>query len=242
MLAREGEVTMGEAESGCERRRAMRVPVRGQVVLHGDVGPLHGTLENLSHSGALVSLASAPTELEPKMEGAGVTPAPVINLELRLVDGTGWVTARAVRAEPSTRGARIAVVFDRVEPAMRASIDASITSALTAARRRPILVIDDQHGRRSQLMAALAKEGMTPLAPATPLEAIDLLTRAQLHVSVCLLAPGFGVPSTDLAMILSDSFPWVTTTEITDDLDGTLGRVIEAWAQTPVARLGAAIV
>ncbi|MBA3452482.1 MAG: hypothetical protein H0T42_05225, partial [Deltaproteobacteria bacterium] len=53
---------------------------------------------------------------------------------------------------------------------------------------------------------------MTPLAPATPLDAIDLLTRAELHISVCLLAPGFGVGSTDLATSLSDSFPWVTTT------------------------------
>ena len=220
---------MAQTESGSERRRAMRVPVRGQVVLHGDVGPLHGTLENLSQTGALVHLAAVPDQGD-------------LELELRLVDGNGRVTARAVRVEESEIGARIAVVFDRVDPAMRTSIDASITSALTAARRRPILVIDDQHGRRSRLIAALAKEGMTPLAPETPLEAIDLLTRAQLHVSVCLLAPGFGVPSTDLATILSDSFPWVTTTEISDDIVGTMNRVLTAWALTPVARIGAAIV
>ena len=82
---------------------------------------------------------------------------------------------------------------------------------------------------------------MTGLAPRTPLEAIDLLTRAQLHVSVCLLAPGFGVPSGDLAMMLSESFPWVTTTEITDDLASTMARVLTAWEQTPVARIGVAI-
>lgn len=220
---------MGGTDSGSERRRAMRVPVRGHVVLRSDLGPLHGTLENLSQSGALLNLATAPV-------------ADDLELELRLVDGNGWVTARAVRVERSPRGAQIAVVFDRVDPSMRASIDASITSALTAARERPILVIDDHHGRRSKLMAALWKHGMTPIAPGTPLEAIDLLTRARLHVSVCLLAPGFGVASTDLAAILSDSFPWVTTTEITDDLAGTMDRVIEAWSQTPVARIGAAIV
>ena len=219
---------MGQTERGSERRRAMRVPVRGTIVLRRDVGPLHGTVENLSQSGALVHLASVPDRGD-------------LELELRLVDGNGGVTARAVRVEESAHGARIAVVFDRVDPAMSAAIDASILSALAAARRRPILVIDDQHGRRSQLIAALAKEGMTPLAPSTPLEAIDLLTRAQLHVSVCLLAPGFGVPSTDLATMLSDSFPWVTTTEITDDLAGTMDRVITAWSQTPVARIGVAI-
>jgi CheY-like chemotaxis protein len=212
-----------------DRRRAMRVPVRGHVVLHGELGRMHGTLENLSQSGALVSVASAPSDAD-------------IELELRLVDGNSRVSARTVRVEPSPRsGVLLAVVFDRVEPAMRASIDASITSALTAARRRPILVIDDHQARRTKLCAALSKEGMTPLAPKTPLEAIDLLGRAQLHVSVCMLAPGFGVPSTDLASMLSDSFPWVTTTEITDDLVSTMDRVIEAWAATPVARIGAAI-
>jgi len=220
---------MGQTESGSERREAMRVPVRGQVVLHGNLGPLHGTLENLSQTGALVHLAAVPDHGD-------------LELELRLVDGNGWVTARAVRVEESSRGAHIAVVFDRVDSAMRTSIDASITSALAAARRRPILVIDDLHARRARLIAALAKEGMTPIAPATPLEAIDLLTRAQLHISVCLLAPGFGVASTDLAAILSDSFPWVTTTQISDDLVGTMNRVLTAWALTPVARIGAAIV
>lgn len=219
---------MGYTESGSERRQAMRVPVRGQIVLHGTVGPVHGSLENLSHTGALLQLAAAP--------GLGD-----LDLELRLVDGNGRVTARAVRVESAARGARVAVVFDRVDPAISAAIDASVASALAAARRRSILVIDDHHARRSQLIAALSREGMTPHAPKTPLEVIDLLTRSQLHVSVCLLAPGFGVPSTDLAMMLSESFPWVTTTEITDDLVGTMDRAITAWAQTPVARLGAAI-
>jgi hypothetical protein len=72
--------------------------------------------------------------------------------------------------------------------------------------------------------------------------AIDLLSRSQLHVSVCMLAPGFGVASsTDLATILSDSFPWVTTAEISDDLEDTAERAVRAWAETPVARLGVAI-
>jgi len=207
----------------------MRVPVRGHVVFHSARGPMHGTLDNLSQSGALFDCTSAPEVGE-------------LELELRLIDGVGTVGARTVRIERSPRsGVRIAVAFDRVDPAMRTSIDASIVSALAAARRRPILVIDDHRPRRSQLIAALSREGMTPLAPNTALEAIDLLARAQLHVSVCLLAPGFGVASTDLARILSDSFPWVTTTEITDDVDTTMDRVIDAWAQTPVARIGAAL-
>lgn len=225
---------MGETRD--ERRCALRVPVRGFAVLHAEngPGPLHGSLENLSQSGALVNFASRP-------------PTDNLELELRLDDGDGWVTARTVRVErvnPNTQrgGWRIAVMFDRVEPAMRAAIDAAISHALSAARRRPILVIDDHAERRTNLIARLASEGMTPLAPKTPLEAIDLLTRSQLHVSVCMLAPGFGVESSrDLATILSDSFPWVTTAEISDDLDDTATRAVAAWAETPVARLGVAI-
>jgi hypothetical protein len=213
-----------------ERRGALRVPVRGVAVLHADEGPLHGTLENLSQGGALLSVASR-RELT----------AGTFDVELRLADVSGWVTARTVRAEPAAKRWRIAVAFDRVDPATREAIEQTITAALAAAQRRPILVIDDRVERRTSLIERLSHRGMTPLAPKTPLEAIDLLTRAQLHVDVCLLAPGFGVPSTDLAAVLSDSFPWVTTTEISDDLDATAGRAIDAWHMTPVARLGAAI-
>jgi hypothetical protein len=212
-----------------DRRGALRVPVRGFAVLHADSGPgpLHGSLENLSRSGALLAVASKPPETN-------------LELELRLSEGDGWVTARAVRVEaPKTPrgGWKLAVVFDRVAPEMRAAIDSAIEHALAAAKRRPVLIIDDQPYRRASLISRLASEGMTPLAPKTPLEAIELLARPQLHVSVCMLAPGFGVPRTDLATILSDSFPWVTTAEISDDLDATASRAIAAWAETPVARL-----
>jgi hypothetical protein len=220
-----------ELASWAERRRAVRVPVRGIAVLHADDGLLHGSIENLSQGGALLNLATRPHDLD-------------VELELRLAAGGGWVSAHTVRTEPlgnAYAGWRIAVAFDRVDPKMRASIDASIQDALSAARRRPILVIDDRGDRRTTLIALLAKEGMTPLAPRTPLDAIDLLTRAQLHVSVCLLAPGFGVPSSDLASILSDSFPWVTTAAISDDLHETVTRAVVAWSTTPVARIATAI-
>ncbi len=218
-----------------ERRCALRVPVRGFAVLHAEngPGPLHGSLENLSQTGALVNFASKPPDAN-------------IDLELRLSDGDGWVTARTVRVERVNQntqrgGWRIAVAFERVEPAIRAAIDTAINHAISAAKRRPILVIDDQAQRRSSLIERLVNEGMTPIAPRTPLEAIDLLTRSQLHVSVCMLAPGFGVASTDLATILSDSFPWVTTAQISDDIDDTTSRAVAAWAATPVARLGVAV-
>src|SRR5215813_5163083 len=94
-----------------ERRRALRVPVRGFAVLYANGGPLHGMIENLSQSGALISVASRPLEQE-------------LDLEIRLAEGSGWVVAHTVRVEPTGRQWRIAIAFDRVDGSLRESIDA----------------------------------------------------------------------------------------------------------------------
>jgi hypothetical protein len=211
-----------------ERRSALRVPVRGVAVFYAEDGATHGTIENLSSSGALVTVAGVPTDSS-------------LDVELKLGVDSGWVSARTVRIEKTAKRWRIAVAFEQVDPAVRASIDAAITSAIRAAQRRPILVIDDRIPRRHDLVTRLAARGMTPLAPRTPLEAIDLLTRTQLHVNVCLLAPSFGQSTAELRALVSDSFPWVSTAEISDDIDATVDRALEAWSGTDVARLSAAI-
>lgn len=219
---------MGHSMIVGERRQALRVPVRGVAVLYASAGPLHGMIENLSQGGALISVASRPDTED-------------LDIELRLAEGSGWVSARAVRVEPAARQWRVAIEFVRVDASLREAIEASITSARGAALRRPILVIDENSDRKRDLIARLADQGMTPLAPKTPLEAIDLLTRSQLHVGVCLLAPGFGVQSTDLRAVLSDSFPWLSVAEITDDLDETTHHAIDTWNTTPIARMAAAV-
>ncbi len=219
---------MGESIVLGERRRALRVPVRGVAVLYASTGPLHGMIENLSKSGALVSVASRPPEEQ-------------LDIEVRIAEGNGWVVGRVVRAEPHARQWRIAVEFGRVDDSLKVAIEASIASARGAARRRPILVIDENTDRKNSLIMRLSDRGMTPLAPKTPLEAIDLLTRSQLHVGVCLLAPGFGVPSHDLRAVLSDSFPWVSVAEITDDLDATTHHAIDTWNTTPIGRIADAM-
>lgn len=210
--------------SWSERRRSMRVPVRGTAVVQAGAGPVRGTVENLSHTGALLFVPVRPLE-----DGH--------DLELQLIDGAGIVGARTVRVEPRNGAFRVAVVFDRVDPAMRASIASAIEAALAAARRRPILVVDEPGPRRAELIDRLVDRGMTPLAPRTPLETIDLLTRTHLQISVCMLPPG----RSDLASVLADSFPWVTTSEISDDLGDTVARAVETWQTTPVARIGVAI-
>ena len=187
-----------------------------------------GTIENLSASGALVNVNGVPAE------GA-------LDVELKLGLESGWVSARTVRVERRSRHLQIAVEFEDLDPELRASIDAAIEGALRAAERRPILVIDDRTPRRSDLVTRLAARGMTPLAPRTPLEAIELLTRSHLHVNVCLLAPSFGQSTAELRMLVGDSFPWVTTADISDDLDDTCDRAVEAWSETDVARLSVAI-
>src|SRR5262249_43911561 len=125
---------MADLANWAERRRALRVPVRGVAVFYAEDGATHGTIENLSKTGALVSVAGVPTQ-ETAREG--------MQLELKLGVDSGWVSARTVRVERTARRWRIAVAFDRVDDELRIAIDAAIDHALRAAQRRPILVIDD---------------------------------------------------------------------------------------------------
>jgi hypothetical protein len=222
------EGTMGDLGSSSERRRALRVPVRGVAVFYAEDGAMHGTIENLSSSGALVAVAGVPSDQN-------------LDVELKLGDESGWVSAKTVRIERTARRWKIAVQFDRVDANMRAAIDGAIDHALRAAQRRPIMVIDDRAARRVRLATRLAARGMTPLAPRTPLEAIDLLTRTAMHVNVCLLAASFGQSIEELRALVAESFPWVTTAEISEDVEATVERAVEAWSGTDVARIAAGI-
>jgi len=192
-------------------------------------GPMHGEISNLSYGGALVDVATP------------LAPFFTADLELRLGTHNSTVAARTVRVEVKPRRKwRIAVAFENVDAQTRDAIDVTINDAIAACRRRPILVIDDRDDRREALTRVLTNHGMTPLAPRTPLDAIELLTRPELHVDICLLAPG-GLAGTNLAAVIEDSFPWVQTTEIDDDFETSAGLAIAAWEQTAVARLGSAI-
>lgn len=209
-----------EWEDRMDRRRAMRVPIRGVAVFLGT----HATIENLSASGALL-LAS------------GSFDPPDFELELKLGLESGSLSARTVRVERTAAHTRIAVEFDRVEPELQAAIEAAIEAAIRAAERRPVLVVDEQGARRASLIASLTARGMTPLAPTTPLEAIDLLARSHLHINVALLAS----PSLELRDMLSENFPWVTAAEISNDVEATVTAAADAWSASDTARLAVAI-
>ncbi|CAN5257383.1 hypothetical protein BH11MYX1_BH11MYX1_31610 [soil metagenome] len=203
-----------------DRRRALRVPVRGVAVFSGT----HATIENLSAGGALF-LASGAFELRD------------FDIELKLGLDSGSLGARTVRVERLAEVTRIAVEFGRVEPELQAAIEAAIEAAIRAAARRPVLVVDDQGERRSNLVASLTARGMTPLAPTTPLEAIDLLARSHLHINVALLAS----PSSELREMLREDFPWVTAEDISNDLEATVNAAADAWSASDTARLAVAM-
>ena len=208
-----------------ERRSALRVPVRGVAVFYTEDGATHGTIENLSSSGALLTVRGVPaTEQD-------------LDLELKLGDETGWVSAHTVRIERySPTRLRIAVTFDRVEDRVRAAIETAIEHAVRAAQRRPVLVVDDKRARRVELATKLAARGMTPLVPRTPLEAIDLLTRTSVHVAVAMLDA-----TSELHGVIAESFPWVSTAPISDDIDATVEAALDAWSTSDGARLATAI-
>ncbi|MDB4959249.1 MAG: hypothetical protein JWO36_6818 [Myxococcales bacterium] len=204
--------------------------MRGVAVFYGEAGATAGTIENLSRTGALINVTGIPTDR-------------ALHVELKLGIDSGWVGAHPLRVETIGRGPgaprdfRIAVRFERVDDDVQYAIDAAISSALRAAQQRPILVIDEQSARRRDLTNQLARHGMTPLAPRTPLEAIDLLTRTQLHVNVCLIAPSFGQTTAQLRALVEGSFPWVMIAEISDDITETVARAADAWSGTDVARI-----
>lgn len=204
-----------------ERRRALRVAVRGVAVLYADDGTTIGTIENLSQTGALVSVQGMPA-------------GEALDVELKLGDDTRRVSARSVRIDRSRM--RIAVAFENVDERVRVALEIAIEHAVRAARRRPVLIIDAERSRRVALATRLAARGMTPLVPRTPLEAIDLLTRPQLHVNVAVLGA-----TSELHGVLADSFPWVSTAAISDDIDATVQRAVDAWIGTDGARLASAI-
>src|SRR5690606_27258641 len=113
------EGTMGDLASRSERRRALRVPVRGVAVFYpasrsepgashcgAEDGAMHGTIENLSSSGALVTVAGVPSDEN-------------LDVELKLGAESGWVSARTVRIERTARRWRVAVAFERIDDRMR---------------------------------------------------------------------------------------------------------------------------
>jgi hypothetical protein len=215
---------MGEVVEGSERRHALRVPVQGVAVFYGAGRELRATIENLSITGALVSIPADTT-------------ATIDSVELALGVDADRFTARAIRVEHSARRTRIAVKFDHVSSHLRAVIDNAIGLALVNAQRRPFIVIDGNEPRRDLLVSRLRSYGMTVVAAATPLDAFDHLARTQRNGSVALLAPCFGQSVIGLRNVICETFPWAMTNVIADDVEATIDRALASWGDTTVSEL-----
>lgn len=86
------------------------------------------------------------------------------------------------------------------------------------ASGRFVIVVDDEAPRRNELIDRLVAAGLTPLAPKTPLDSFDLLSRAEPGDPV-LVAPSF-------SEAVADTYPGFDTHDITDDVEDTVSRAI----------------
>jgi len=86
------------------------------------------------------------------------------------------------------------------------------------ASSRSVIVVDDEATRRAQLIERLTAIGLTPLAPMTPLDSFDLLSRTDAG-DVVLVAPTF-------AEAVADTYPGFETHGISDDVEDTVARAV----------------
>lgn len=208
---------------GSERRVARRVPVQGAVLLFNAGRAMRAKVENLSTTGALLSMSADPKSLG--------------DVELKLGIDSGRLPARTVRVERTPRRTFVAVSFDNVDLHHRTTIDDAIDLARSNAKRRPIIVLDDNETRRSILVSHLRATGMTAFDPATPLEAFNALANAQLDGCVTLLAASFGQSVVGLRNVISETFPWAVTNVIGEDVESTVDRALASWGDTDIAQL-----
>ena len=82
---------------------------------------------------------------------------------------------------------------------------------------RQIIIVDDEPPRRSSLMDMLSAAGFTPVAPRTPLDAFDLLGRADNN-DMLLVASKF-------REAVHETFPEYATEAISDDLESTVAAL-----------------
>lgn len=208
---------------GSERRRALRAPVHGVAVLHRDRGTARGHIENLSLTGVLVRVRAAKPAAPEGTEWCDV--------ELRLSPAAKLVlVGQVVRIEARRGELWIAIRFDGVSPDHEDAIEERVVQAFEGARQRPVLVVDGVEERRTGLADALRDRRMTPLTPRTPLEMIDLLSRPDRHIEVCLISSHFGdLRGREIAAAIGEAFPWVKVVFVADDAIATVDDVQAAW-------------
>lgn len=206
---------------GSNRRQAMRVPVHGHAVLHGEGAVIHGVIHDLSLGGASIDVRSRPV----------LGRADWLGVELHL-PATRQVRLRAQarRVERRDHGLRVAISFTGVEADAEDAIDDAVITAYTSAQRRRVLVVDGIEERRLDIADALRGRAMTPLTPRTPLEVIGMLSDGGQRVDVCAVGNSFAdLAGGTIAAVVKDAFPWVRIVAIRDDAAAVASDADDAW-------------
>jgi hypothetical protein len=205
--------------AGTEKRRALRAPVHGHAVLHGDRSAAAGVIYNLSLNGALVRVREA------------LAGGDSLEVELRLPNAKRYrIPSHTVRVDRLDDGPRMALGFDRVSADAEDAIEDAVVMALTATRARRVMIVDAIEERRIDVAEAMGARGLTPLTPRTPLEVIDLLGDADRQIDVCAVSARFAdLAGRDVTDFLKEAFPWVRIVRIGDDAVAVADDAAEAW-------------
>ncbi len=207
-------VTLG---AGAERRRSLRAPVHGTVVLRGDHRAVPGHLANLSLGGALVRT------VEP------LGRADLLDVVMHLPERAHIAVAcRAVRTERRDNGPRVAIRFVDLSADAEDAIEDEVVGSLAAARTRAVLVVDGVEDRRLDIADALRARAMTPLTPGTPLEVVHSLGKHR--IDLCVMSTRFGdLRGAEVSRFITELFPWVRIMVIQDDADTLAADLSAAW-------------
>jgi hypothetical protein len=215
-----------ENHSSANRRRALRAPARGLAVLHSTEGSLHAGIENLSCTGLLATASAS--------AGFDRRGADRFFLDLRLADRPRIaVRGKTIRVETRDVRVKIAVAFCDLERDAALAIEDAVSRAMEASQVQTLLVIDSDVERRARTAEALSASGIMPIVPRTPLEAIDLLSRARLHIGLCTIGKQFAeIPAIEIRQFLAEGFPWVRVLDAADEPAATVARAVAALAET----------
>jgi hypothetical protein len=189
------------------RRRHVRIAVRGTAVLHLRGGVIRADVENLSAGGLLVRPIAGCVN--------GLRPHQRVQLELHLAGGI--TLAHAGRIARCPVGA-IAIELDVPSAELEDAIAEEMLASVEASRAPRVIVVDRADQRRHRVAEALTHAGYKPIETSTPLEAIDVLEATREHVAAAMVS-GDSLTQTagdELASFLAESHPDLRVAVISD--------------------------
>ncbi len=157
-------------------RRSYRTTTSGHVVVQVGRAMVHAHSLNLSLGGLLV-------------DWTGRRPSPPVGAPVTVqleVGDSGWLRQRGhvQRCDAD----RLAIGFHAMTADAEDRIEDRVLAALEAQRAPRLLIVDPSPVRRHAIAALLARAGYCSLEASTPLAALALLQRPQLHITAVAVA------------------------------------------------------